>query len=170
MHNLITLEPGFPAPFPKISSGKIKRVAKLDQHIERHQEPKGIGAPLVVYKILDCDERAIFRQCFVCQAYKMLLLFKIPVVENIPIVITSAFGSGSLRKSPDRTVICSVSPASSIHFLAIGSTAGKSNVVHLMWGCAFATRVKATRWHHPHHRGFYIGKNRIFLRRSGSCP
>src|SRR5690348_10088940 len=40
MQHLETLEPNFAAPPSKIRSGIVERIAELDQHVQRHKQPK----------------------------------------------------------------------------------------------------------------------------------
>ena len=58
-----------------------------------------------------------------------------------PIVMTSASGRGSAKKSPPTAVTRSLSPAASIVRLAIGSTTGRSKLVQRMWGWRLATLI-----------------------------
>lgn len=44
----VSFESGFLTPGPEIGACKIKRIAKLDQHVQGHHQPKGIGAALVI--------------------------------------------------------------------------------------------------------------------------
>jgi len=62
----------------------------------------------------------------------------------MPIVITSARGSGSARKSPDAVDTRSPSPAAAIARFAIGSTIGRSKLVQRRCGWRAAT-VRASR-------------------------
>ena len=49
----------------------------------------------------------------------------------MPIVMRSALGSGSLKKSPAAVVMRSLRPAAAMCFRAIGSTGGRSNEMQL---------------------------------------
>lgn len=55
------------------------------------------------------------------------------------IVMTSASGNGSVRKSPLAVVTRSVAPAASMAALAIGSTTGRSKLVQRRWVWRAAT-------------------------------
>src|SRR5437667_12821173 len=58
----------------------------------------------------------------------------------IPIVMMSALGSGSLKKSPAAVPIRSLKPAAPMDFLATGSTGGRSKLTQLipcLWAVPF---------------------------------
>ena len=57
----------------------------------------------------------------------------------MPIVITSARGSGSVKKSPEAVFTRSPSPAAAIARCAIGSTTGRSHDVQRRCGWRAAT-------------------------------
>src|SRR5215813_3847222 len=78
--------------------------------------PKGVFTPLVVDNLLNGDEHAIFRQRVVGRLDQVFLFRQIPVVQDHPIVITSAFGSGSRKKSPTAVWMRSDKPSRSIVF------------------------------------------------------
>ena len=61
----------------------------------------------------------------------------------MPIVITSALGSGSVKKSPAAAVTRSLRPAASIARFAIGSTTGRSKLVQRMCGWRSATMIES---------------------------
>lgn len=80
-------------------------------------------------------------------------------MQIIPIVMTSAFGSGSLKKSPDAVFTRSDEPSRAIALAAIGSTAGKSNDTQRICGCLFATRIESRPLAPPtSHNVWYPGK------------
>ena len=60
MEDFVAFESDFFAPAPEIGAAKVKGVAELDQNVERHQQAKGVFAPLVIDDILHGDERAVF--------------------------------------------------------------------------------------------------------------
>ena len=59
----------------------------------------------------------------------------------MPIVITSAFGSGSAKKSSGRADTRSARPAAAIFRSAIAVTAGRSAEMQRMCGCRSATSI-----------------------------
>jgi hypothetical protein len=58
MEDFVAFESDFFAPAPEIGAAKVKGVAELDQNVERHQQAKGVFAP--IDDILHGDERAVF--------------------------------------------------------------------------------------------------------------
>jgi hypothetical protein len=60
MEDFVAFESDFFAPAPEIGAAKVKGGAELDQNVERHQQAKGVFAPLVIDDILHGDERAVF--------------------------------------------------------------------------------------------------------------
>src|SRR5215469_5619317 len=55
----------------------------LDEHVQAHQETEGIGSPLIVDDRIVSDECAPFRNGLICFADQHLLLFNVPVMENV---------------------------------------------------------------------------------------
>src|SRR5262245_35137705 len=66
-------EAGVAAPALEVGSRVVERVAELDQHVERHEEPEEVLAPRVVDEMLDDDERATFRQRVIRCTNELLL-------------------------------------------------------------------------------------------------
>ena len=60
-HDVYLFEPGLLAPAGKVAAREVKRVAELDQHVERHQQPERVFAAGVINDVLDCDESATLR-------------------------------------------------------------------------------------------------------------
>jgi hypothetical protein len=58
MENLAALEPCLQTPTLEVSAGKIKRIAKLGEHVERHQEAERILPTLVINQVLNGHEGA----------------------------------------------------------------------------------------------------------------
>jgi hypothetical protein len=114
------------APCGEVGAREVKRVAELDQHVERHEEAERVFAAGVVDDVLDDDVGPALRQRVVGRLDQLLLPLEVPVVRLIPIVVTSASGSGSPKKSPPTASTRSLNPAASIVRLAIGSTTGRS--------------------------------------------
>lgn len=86
-------------------------------------------------------------------------------MQIIPIVMTSAFGSGSLKKSPDAVFTRSDEPSRAIALAAIGSTAGKSNDTQRICGCLFATRIESRPLAPPtSHNVWYLEKSTLSAR------
>ncbi len=56
-------------------------------------------------------------------------------------VITSALGRGSAKKSPEAVVTRSSTPAFLMVRAAMGSTTGRSNVVQRRWGWCWARMI-----------------------------
>src|SRR5919107_5602756 len=77
-------EPGLFAPAGKVAAREIKRVAELDQHVERHQQPECVFAAGVINDVLDCDESTTLRQRVVGGFDELLLVLEVPVVEDQP--------------------------------------------------------------------------------------
>ena len=76
MENFVALESCFFAPAPEVRAAEIKGIAKFDQHVERHEEAKGVFAPLVIDDILHGDERAVFRQRVVGRLDQVFFFFR----------------------------------------------------------------------------------------------
>jgi hypothetical protein len=100
VENFVPFESCFFAPAPEIGAAKVKGVAKFDQHVERHQEAKGVFAPLVIDDILHGDERAVLRQRVVGRLDQLFLFLEIPVVQNHSHGNHIRFWQRSLKKSP----------------------------------------------------------------------
>src|SRR5262249_46386322 len=61
----------------------------------------------------------------------------------MPMVMMSALGKGSLKKSPDAVVMRWLKPAAPMLLVATGATGGKSKLIHLRCGCFFATSMES---------------------------
>src|SRR5215208_5442725 len=82
MNNLATGEPCLLAPLAELGAGKVKRIAKFDQHVQRHDETEGVLPALIVDYVLDGDQRAADWQRAVSLGDQHLLVLEIPVVKN----------------------------------------------------------------------------------------
>ena len=58
MNDFETFETHFAAPLAEVRSRVIERIAKFDQHVQRHEQPLDIFAPCVIDERLDGHERA----------------------------------------------------------------------------------------------------------------
>src|SRR6202158_6115179 len=65
LNDLAMAEPCLFALLRELGAGEIKCVAKFDQHVQRHQETKGVLPELIVDDLLDRVERAPGRECTV---------------------------------------------------------------------------------------------------------
>src|SRR2546425_13261789 len=62
MDDFESFEADFTAPIAKVRAGIIKGIAKLDEHVQRHQQAEDILAPRVVNERFNGDEGAAGRQ------------------------------------------------------------------------------------------------------------
>ena len=83
-HDVYFFEPGLFAPAGKVAAREIKRVAELDQHVERHHQPERVFTASVINDVLDCNESATLRQRVVGGLDQMHLVLEVPVVEDQP--------------------------------------------------------------------------------------
>src|SRR5215510_7051389 len=73
-----------PTPPVEVPTCKVKRVAKLDKHIERRHQAKGVAPSLVIDQGLDHDKSAALRQGVVRGSNELHLLLQLPIVHNHP--------------------------------------------------------------------------------------
>jgi hypothetical protein len=66
----------------EVAAGEVESVSELDQHVERHHQPKGVLSPSVVDQVLDDDERASLWEGLVCRADQLHLPVEVPVMED----------------------------------------------------------------------------------------
>src|SRR4051812_10788283 len=53
LDDLATTEPCLFAPLGELGAGEVKRLAKFDQHVQRHHETEGVLPALVIDDVLD---------------------------------------------------------------------------------------------------------------------
>src|SRR5215208_5975771 len=70
------------APCGKVGAREVKRVAELDQHVERHEEAERVFAAGVVDDVLDDDVGPALRQRVVGRLDELLLPLEVPAVED----------------------------------------------------------------------------------------
>src|SRR5215510_1094211 len=81
-NDLEPFEARFAAPVPEVGAREIERVAELNEHVQRHEQPEDVLAPRVVDQRLDGDEGTTGRQGIVGEADEVPLLLEVPVVED----------------------------------------------------------------------------------------
>src|SRR5262249_46068591 len=75
-------ESNLPTPPVEVPTRKVKRVAKLDKHIERCHQTKGVAPSLVIDQGLDHDKSAALWQGVIRGSNELHLLLQIPIVQD----------------------------------------------------------------------------------------
>ena len=70
-------------PARTILTRVIKSTRSLNQHVEAHQQAKGIQSPLVINLCLKHDQRAAFRQRAIGLSKQYAFLVKVPIVQDV---------------------------------------------------------------------------------------
>jgi hypothetical protein len=76
-------EAGLAHPGGALRTRVPEPAARLDQHIQAHQQPKGVGPALVVDDGVEDDERPVRRQSVVGLAEQHLLAGQVPVTQEM---------------------------------------------------------------------------------------
>ena len=73
----------FQRPAAKVGVGVVEATKSFDEHVQRHEQAKGILSPFVVDHALDGNQSATGRQCLVRFPDQVLLLRFVPVVQDV---------------------------------------------------------------------------------------
>src|SRR5215468_9413254 len=80
--HLGAMKSNLPTPPVEVPTRKVKRLAKLDKHIERRHQAKGVAPSLVIDQGLDHDKSAVLWQGVVRGSNELHLLLQIPIVQD----------------------------------------------------------------------------------------
>src|ERR1044072_2360344 len=69
-------------PALAVGAGVVEAARRLDEHVEAHQKPGRVLAPVIVNQRLVDDERAARRERVVSLLQQLALLLQVPVVED----------------------------------------------------------------------------------------
>src|SRR5215469_5897127 len=83
MLNSRLAESGFLHPRDTVCARVIEPAGRLDEHVKAHQKTEGIGAPFIVDEGIVGNECSAFREGLIRLSDQHLLLFKVPVVEDV---------------------------------------------------------------------------------------
>src|SRR5579872_2591470 len=70
-------------PAHAVGAGIVKPALCLDQHVQTHEETERILPPVIIDDAFVYDKRSAARQRLICLGYQHLLLFQIPVMQDV---------------------------------------------------------------------------------------